>query len=227
MGRPRFRSAAWASSTSPTQRLAGWSIRSGGTRPWASWLAPPRLGRTWLALDLALSVATGTPCLDTFAVPEPGWVLVYLAEDPPTLVRGRLAGCASTGGLAWARFRSTSSPRPASGSISSATGYAFARRWPGSHPACSCSTPWSGSTVTTRTTRARSPSRSRSYASCSAHVTSPLSSSITCEREGTGTGARRCEAVATSTPGPTARSTCAPGPHSSPPSIGLHRLQSR
>ncbi len=52
----------------------------------------PKLGKTWLALDLALSVATATPCLDTFPVPEPGDVLVYLAEDHPTVVRQRLAG---------------------------------------------------------------------------------------------------------------------------------------
>lgn len=60
---------------------------------------PPKLGKTWLALDVALSVATGTPCLDTFAVPEPGRVLVYLAEDPPAQVRGRLAGLCQHRGL--------------------------------------------------------------------------------------------------------------------------------
>jgi hypothetical protein len=59
----------------------------------------PKLGKTWLALDLALSVATGTPCLDTFAVPEPGRVLVYLAEDPPALVRERLVGLCQHRGL--------------------------------------------------------------------------------------------------------------------------------
>jgi len=59
----------------------------------------PKLGKTFLALDLALSVATGTPCLDTFAVPEPGSVLVYLAEDPPAAVRQRLAGLCRHRGL--------------------------------------------------------------------------------------------------------------------------------
>jgi hypothetical protein len=59
----------------------------------------PKLGKTWLALDLALSVATGTPCLDTYAVPEPGSVLVYLAEDPPEAVRQRLAGLCRHRGL--------------------------------------------------------------------------------------------------------------------------------
>jgi hypothetical protein len=59
----------------------------------------PKLGKTWLALDMALSVATGTPCLDTYAVPESGSVLVYLAEDPPAAVRQRLAGLCYHRGL--------------------------------------------------------------------------------------------------------------------------------
>ena len=41
----------------------------------------PKCAKTWLGLDLALSVATGTACLDRYEVPQPGPVLVYLAED--------------------------------------------------------------------------------------------------------------------------------------------------
>lgn len=52
----------------------------------------PKCGKSWLGLDLALSVASGTPCLDTFPVAEKGSVLVYMAEDPAALVRQRLAG---------------------------------------------------------------------------------------------------------------------------------------
>jgi hypothetical protein len=52
----------------------------------------PKLGKTWLGLDLALSVATGTPCLDRFEVGEPADVLVYLAEDPPAVLRERIGG---------------------------------------------------------------------------------------------------------------------------------------
>lgn len=59
----------------------------------------PKLGKTWLGLDLALSVATDTPCLDRFRVREPGDTLVYLAEDHPTLVRQRLAGLCRHRGL--------------------------------------------------------------------------------------------------------------------------------
>lgn len=52
----------------------------------------PKLGKTWLGLDLALSVATATACLDTFPVPAPGPVLLFLAEDHPSTVRERLEG---------------------------------------------------------------------------------------------------------------------------------------
>ena len=59
----------------------------------------PKCSKTWLGLDLALSVATGTPCLGEYAVPEPGPVLVYLAEDALPLVRERVAGMARHRGL--------------------------------------------------------------------------------------------------------------------------------
>jgi hypothetical protein len=52
----------------------------------------PKSYKSWLALDVAVSVASGTPCLDTFRVPEPGGALVYMAEDAASLVKTRLAG---------------------------------------------------------------------------------------------------------------------------------------
>jgi hypothetical protein len=52
----------------------------------------PKLGKTWLALDLALSVATGTPALERYHVPRPGPVLLFAAEDPPKALRSRLEG---------------------------------------------------------------------------------------------------------------------------------------
>lgn len=59
----------------------------------------PKCGKSWLGLDLAVSVASGTPCLDTFAVTEPGHVLVYMAEDAASMVKQRLAGIAHHRGL--------------------------------------------------------------------------------------------------------------------------------
>ena len=51
----------------------------------------PKVGKTWLGLDLALSVASGTPCLGTFPVEDPGPSLIYLAEDALPQVRERIA----------------------------------------------------------------------------------------------------------------------------------------
>jgi hypothetical protein len=52
----------------------------------------PKCGKSWLGLELAVAVASGTPCLDTFAVPEPGGALVYMAEDAAPDVKARLTG---------------------------------------------------------------------------------------------------------------------------------------
>jgi hypothetical protein len=59
----------------------------------------PKCAKTWLGLDMALSVATGTACLGKYAVPEPGPVLVYLAEDALLAVRERVEGLARHRGL--------------------------------------------------------------------------------------------------------------------------------
>ena len=59
----------------------------------------PKCAKTWLGLDMALSVATGTPCLGKYAVPEPGPVLIYLAEDALPVVRQRVDGMAKHRGL--------------------------------------------------------------------------------------------------------------------------------
>ena len=56
----------------------------------------PKCCKSFLALDLAVSVATGSPCLRRFPVTQPGRVLLYAAEDAPHLVRRRLEGiCAA------------------------------------------------------------------------------------------------------------------------------------
>ncbi len=50
----------------------------------------PKLGKSWLALDVAVSIASGTPCLATFKVHAPGPVLLYAAEDSAAALRSRL-----------------------------------------------------------------------------------------------------------------------------------------
>src|SRR4030081_4060251 len=58
----------------------------------------PKCCKSFLALDLAVAVAAGTPCLRRFAVARPGRVLLYPAEDALHVVRRRLEGiCATTG----------------------------------------------------------------------------------------------------------------------------------
>lgn len=60
----------------------------------------PKCGKTWLSLDLALSVASGTPCLDRYPVREPGPALVYLAEDALPQVRERILALSRHHGIA-------------------------------------------------------------------------------------------------------------------------------
>lgn len=59
----------------------------------------PKVGKSWLGLDLAVSVASGTPCFGHYAVEAPGPVLVFLAEDAPGAVRARIEGLCKHRGL--------------------------------------------------------------------------------------------------------------------------------
>lgn len=54
----------------------------------------PKSCKTWLALELALSVASRTPVLGRYQVVDPGAVLLFAAEDAPAIVRSRLSGIA-------------------------------------------------------------------------------------------------------------------------------------
>jgi hypothetical protein len=54
----------------------------------------PKHGKSWMGLDIAVSVASGTPCLGRFAVHDRGPVVVYLAEDKPASLRERVEGIA-------------------------------------------------------------------------------------------------------------------------------------
>jgi len=59
----------------------------------------PKSHKSWLALDLAVSVASGTPCLGAFDVLETGPALLYMAEDDAATVRARVAGICRSRGL--------------------------------------------------------------------------------------------------------------------------------
>ncbi|MEJ2387244.1 MAG: AAA family ATPase [Chromatiaceae bacterium] len=86
----------------PVQRAAELAVQS----PEQTWLiqdlwgqnavgiigGAPKCCKSWLGLDMALSVASATPCLGRFAVQAQGPALVFLAEDSLPAVRARLAG---------------------------------------------------------------------------------------------------------------------------------------
>src|SRR6201982_2878729 len=71
-----------------------WSDQAGGTLG-----GEPKCCKSFLALDLAVSVASGAPCLRRFAVRRTGPVLLFPAEDSLAVVRQRLEGICSRAGV--------------------------------------------------------------------------------------------------------------------------------
>jgi hypothetical protein len=61
--------------------------------------AQEKAGKTWAALDLAVSVATGQPWLDHFACPTPGPVLVFLGEGGERATVRRIEAIATSKGV--------------------------------------------------------------------------------------------------------------------------------
>lgn len=55
----------------------------------------PKSLKSWVGLDLAVAVASHTPCLGHFRVHRPGPALVYLAEDRLDVVRERIEALAA------------------------------------------------------------------------------------------------------------------------------------
>jgi hypothetical protein len=62
----------------------------------------PKCCKSFLALDVAVSVASGAPCLRRFPVTRPGAVLLFAAEDALHVVRNRLEGIARSAGVDFA-----------------------------------------------------------------------------------------------------------------------------
>ena len=58
----------------------------------------PKCGKSFLALDLAVSVAAGVPCLRRFESAQRGPVALFAAEDAGHIVRSRLEGIARAAG---------------------------------------------------------------------------------------------------------------------------------
>ena len=77
-----------------------WLVRSLWSRSAVGLIAGhPKVGKSWMGLDLAVSVASGTPCLGRFEVDQPGTALVYLAEDSLPDVRLRIEALCQHRGL--------------------------------------------------------------------------------------------------------------------------------
>jgi hypothetical protein len=64
----------------------------------------PKCCKSFLALDLAVAVAAGIPCLRRFAVARPGRVLLYPAEDALHVVRRRIDGICAAAGISLAQL---------------------------------------------------------------------------------------------------------------------------
>lgn len=62
----------------------------------------PKCCKSFLALDMAVAVASGTPCLRRFPVRQSGRVLLFAAEDALHVVRERLDGICRAAGVALA-----------------------------------------------------------------------------------------------------------------------------
>ena len=61
----------------------------------------PKCCKSFLTLDIAVSVASGAPCLRRFSAAQTGRVLLFAAEDALHVVRRRLEGIALAAGVAF------------------------------------------------------------------------------------------------------------------------------
>lgn len=72
-----------------------WLVRDLWAWPAVGFIAgTPKSCKTWLALELAVAVASGRPCLGGHQVDKPGPVLLYAAEDSAEAIRERVEGIA-------------------------------------------------------------------------------------------------------------------------------------
>ncbi len=89
-----------AAAIEPDPQHAGWLIEGLWTGQGVGLIGgAPKCCKTWLALDLAVSVASGTPALGRFSVRDRGPVLFYGAEDAAAHLRTRIETIAAARGL--------------------------------------------------------------------------------------------------------------------------------
>lgn len=75
----------------PTPQEHNWLVRGLWARSAVGVLGgAPKTCKSWLGLDMAVSVSSSTACLGGLHVDCPGLALIYLAEDSPAMVRSRI-----------------------------------------------------------------------------------------------------------------------------------------
>jgi len=94
-GGPSLLPVVAASALESPQEDAPWLIE----RLWSAGAVgivsgPPKALKTWTALEMAISVSTGVPCLSMFPVHRTGPVLLYAAEEPMPALHARLQALA-------------------------------------------------------------------------------------------------------------------------------------
>jgi RecA-family ATPase len=90
---PTTRAALLAPAPSTAQ---GWLIEGlWGAQAVGIIAGEPKCCKSFLALDLAVAVASGAPCLLHFPTCQCGRVLLFAAEDAAHIVRQRLEGIAA------------------------------------------------------------------------------------------------------------------------------------
>ncbi|HTC77814.1 MAG TPA: AAA family ATPase, partial [Terriglobales bacterium] len=158
--------AATAPTPFPVVRPADLSTAPASSAPWLIdqlWTAhavgiiggTPKSYKTWMALEMAVSVASGSACLTTFAVPSPGPVLLYAAEDSQATLRLRLESLAQHPALRWLAWTFASSPRILCAWTASPTNSGLSPLSCFTAPFFSSSTPWSACMPSTKTPPAR------------------------------------------------------------------------
>jgi hypothetical protein len=96
---PLCRAAELAKDAPPTRWLVDslWAERAVGILG-----GEPKSGKSLLALEIAVAVAAGVPCLRRFRVERSGRVLLFAAEDSHPIVRQRLEGISAAAGVSLA-----------------------------------------------------------------------------------------------------------------------------
>ena len=169
----------------------------------------PKCGKSFLALDLAVAVAAGVPCLRRFEADQPGPVLMFAAEDAGHIVRTRLQGIARAAGADFETLDIAVIDVPTLRLDHRNDRQRLQETMSGSSRGSSSSTPWSASTASTKTPSPISPPSSASCAISSAASRPPSCSSTTPARAAPRGRARPCAGPRSSTPGATATCTCA------------------